>query len=205
MTITFPLALPNDKIASMVGRAVNSVVCPSSPFSFSSTTHHFGGQRWEFDIQIPPLSVSDAEDWIAFLISLQGSYGTFLLGDPSYSSPRGSAGGTPLVSGGSQSGAVLAIDGATSSQTGWLKAGDYIQLGSGSTATLHRVLQDADSDGSGNVSLDIWPDLRSSPADNAAVTLTDPKGVFSLAANITEWNVSEAVNYGISFVAREVV
>ena len=40
--------------------------------------------------------------------------------------------------------------------TGTLKAGDYIQIGAASDATLHKVLVDQDGDGT----LEVWPKLR---------------------------------------------
>ena len=95
------------------------------------------------------------------------------------------------------------IDGATASQTGYLKAGDYIQLSSGVTAKFHKVLQDANSDGSGNVTLTIFPDLRTSPTDNSTVVVTNAKGVFRLNDNVVNWNVNEASIYGITFGAVE--
>ena len=149
---------------------------------------------------------ADAEEWISFLIKLKGSYGTFLLGDPSAITPRGTASsspGTPVVNGGSQTGDQLVIDGATASQTGYLKAGDYIQLGSGASAKFHKVLEDTDTDGSGNATLTIFPDLRSSPADDATVVVTNAKGVFRLSDNLINWNVDEASVYGITFGCAE--
>ena len=117
----------------------------------------------------------DAEQLIAFMLKLNGTYGTFTLGDPLNTSPRGVGTGTPLVNGGSQTGNSLVTDGWTSGQTGILKAGDWIQLGSGSTSRLYKILSDANSNGSGQATFDIWPNLRSSPADNAAITVSSPK------------------------------
>jgi hypothetical protein len=147
----------------------------------------------------------DAEQWVAWLVSLRGSLGTFLLGDPRNCVPRGVATGTPLIKGGSQTGGTINIDGATSGVTGWLKAGDYVQIGSGGTARLHKVLQDANSDGSGNVTLELWPHLRTAPADNAAVTVSSAKGLFRLASNEQAWSINEASIYGITFSAMEAV
>ena len=151
------------------------------------------------------MSRADAEQWIAFLVSLRGQFGTFTLGDPTGASPRGSAGGTPLVNGASQTGGTLNIDGCTASQTGWLKAGDYIQLGTAGTATLHKVLADADSNGSGEVSLDIWPYIRTAPADDASVTLTNTVGRFRLASNQQNWNINEASIFGMTFGGVEAI
>lgn len=77
---------------------------------------------------------------------------------------RGSLGGTPLINGASQTGNSVAIDGATPSQTGWIKAGDILRFASNNT--IHMCTADADSDGSGNVTVSIIPEIRRSPANN---------------------------------------
>jgi len=207
MAITYPRTFPSHTgVRSVELRAVNAVASQSSPFTFSRQVYDYGGRRWEADITLPPMRRTDAEQWIAWLVSLKGQYGTFLLGDPVCSTPRGSAAtfpGLPLVNGGSQTGDTLVIDGASANKTGWLKAGDYIQLGSGTSARLHKVLEDANSDASGNVTLTIWPELRSSPSDNAAVTVSSAVGAFHLASNEVNWSVNEASIYGITFGAVE--
>ena len=148
----------------------------------------------------------NAEEWVAFLMKLYGQKGTFLLGDPLGGTARGSASsaaGTPVVNGASQTGGTLAIDGLPASATGYLKAGDYIQLGSAATAQLYKVLNDADSNGSGEATLDIWPNLRSSPADGSTVVVANAKGVFRLASNESNWNINNLAFYGITFGAVE--
>ena len=147
--------------------------------------------------------LTDAEQWITFLLKLNGMEGTFLFGDPNAKTPQGPATGTPLVNGASQTGNSLITDGWTVSVTGILKAGDYIQLGSGSTTRLYKVLNDADSDAGGNATFDIWPRLRVSPADNDLIITSAAKGLFALAGNIMEWDIEGAMKYGISFTAIE--
>ncbi len=201
MTISYPLSFPdNDHVAQVTLRTINAVAISQSPFTFVQQAIAHTGQRWEADIKLRAMRRAEAEVWLGFLTSLKGSLGTFLLGDPRACTPLGSAGGTPLVSGASQTGSSLVLDGATSSQTGWLKAGDYIQLGTGS---LHKVLADADSDGGGNVTLDIWPDLRSSPANNAVVTVTSTVGTFRLIGPGGSWSADNMSAYSISFSAVE--
>src|SRR5262249_11110825 len=109
------------------------------------------------------------------------------------------AGGALLVAGAGQSGQSLAIDGGAHA-TLVLKAGDYIGLGSGSTSRFYIVLKDATTDGSGAVTLDLWPRLRETPADNAALVLTDPKGVFRMIDNTPSWDIDASVRTsGIGF------
>jgi hypothetical protein len=204
--ITYPLALPTHTgIAQIELRAINAVAYARSPFTFAGQTFAYPGQMWTADLTLPPMKRADAEQWVAWLISLRGQLGTFLLGDPNGATARGAATGTPLVNGASQTGGSLVIDGAATSVTGWLKAGDYIQLGSNGSSTLHKVLTDANSDGSGNVTLDIWPHIRVAPADNAAVTVSDAKGLFRLSSNEQAFSINESAIYGMTFAAMEAV
>ena len=206
MAITYPLTLPSHTgIQNITLRAVNTVGMSMSPFTYQQQTVAHAGQRWECDITLPAMNRADAEQWVAFLVSLRGRFGTFTLGDPVGATPRGSAGGTPLVNGASQTGGTLNIDGCTASQTGWLKAGDYIQLGTAGSATLHKVLADADSNGSGQVALDIWPFIRTAPSDNATVVVTNTIGRFRLADNEQNWNIRETALYGITFGGVEAI
>jgi len=206
MAITYPLTLPSHTgIRNITLRAVNTVGLTQSPFTYAQQAVAHSGQRWEVDVTLPAMNRADAEQWVAFLISLRGQLGTFTLGDPVGASPRGSAGGTPLVNGASQIGGTLNIDGCTASQTGWLKAGDYIQLGTAGSATLHKVLADVDSNGSGQVSVDIWPYIRTAPSDNASVTVTNTVGRFRLASNTQNWSIRDTALYGITFGGVEAI
>lgn len=204
MAVIYPLALPTHTgIRGVEIRAVNAVAYSRSPFTFAGQAHAYPGQMWQADITLPPMRRVDAERWVAWLVSLRGQFGTFLLGDPSCSTPQGSAGGTPLVNGAAQIGNLINIDGCTPSQTGWLKAGDYVQFGSGSSSSLHKVLEDVNSDASGNVTLEIWPSVRTAPADNSTVVTSNAQGVFRLSSNEQSWSVNEASIYGMTFGAVE--
>lgn len=203
MALSYPLSLPSKGPRRLQWRAGSTVGVSTSPFTAEDQVYVHQGEWWECDVTLPPMKRADAEPWVGFLLGLNGREGTFLLGDSANTAPRGVGTGTPLVKGGSQTGKTLETDGWTAGQTGILKAGDWFQLGSGSSARLHKVVQDADSDGSGNATLEIWPRLRSSPADNAALTVSSPKGLFRLLSNQREWSLELAAVYGISFSCRE--
>lgn len=206
MAITYPLTLPTHTGLMNVNlRAVNTVAISTSPFTYKQQIHSHSGQRWEAEISLPPMRRANAEIWVSFLLSLKGPKGTFLLGDPICKTAQGNLGGTPLVNGADQTGDTLAIDGCSASVTDWVKAGDYIQLGSGSSSTLHKVLQDADSNSTGEVSLDIWPSIRTAPADDAAVTTSNAVGLFRLASGIQDWSVNNIEVYGITFACVEAI
>ena len=194
MAISYPLSLPtNVGMASIELRAKNTVAVSMSPFTYKQQTHSYDGQMWEADVTLPPMNRDDAESWVSFLMSLKGRAGTFLLYDPSAKSARGTAtSATVTGSAGDDSLSVV--------MTGTLKAGDYIQIGSASDATLHKVLVDQDGDGT----LEVWPKLRKDRT-SVAVDLTSASGVFRLASNETAWSVDNASFFGISFGATEVV
>ena len=203
---TYPISfLSHTGVRSVELRAVNAVIYEMSPFTFAGQAQASSGQMWQADVTLPPMLREDAEKWIAWLVSLRGQFGTFNMGDPSAATPRGVATGTPRVNGASQTGEDLNIDGCTANVTGWLKAGDYIQLGSGATATLHKVLADVNTNASGEATLSLWPHIRSAPADNATVVVSDTVGRFRLASNESSWSINEATIYGITFSAREAI
>lgn len=203
---TYPISfLSHTGVRSVELRAINAVIYEMSPFTFAGQAQASSGQMWQADVSLPPMKREDAEKWIAWLVSLRGQFGTFNMGDPSAATPRGVATGTPRVNGASQTGEDINIDGCTANVTGWLKAGDYIQLGAAGTATLHKVLADVDTNASGQTTLSLWPHIRSAPADNATVVVSDTVGRWRLASNESSWSVNEASIYGITFSAREAI
>ena len=207
MAITYPLSMPtNTNVATVSLTAVNTVGVTSSPYNYKLSVYRHQGQRWEADINLSLMKRADAEEWITFFMKQYGGYGTFLLGDPNAATPRGSAAttaGTPVVNGASQTGDELDIDGLPASATGYLKAGDYIQLGTGTSSQLYKVLDDVDSNASGEATLQIWPDLRSSPADDATVVVSGAKGLFQLSTPTTNWTIDNAGFYSMAFGAVE--
>jgi hypothetical protein len=192
LAISYPLNTPTTiGFESIELRVVNAVATSQSPFTYKQQIVSHGGQRWEASVNIPPVRRDLAAEWKAFLTALKGQTGTFLLGDPDYSSPRGDVSSCTLSgSAGDETATVV--------MTGTLKAGDYIQLGSGSTAKLHQVLIDQTGDGN----LEIWPKLRTDYTDETVI-FSNPKGIFRLSSNMTSWNINSSSAYGISFEAVE--
>jgi len=206
MAITYPLNLPtNTGIASIEFRALNAVAYSRSPFTFAGQAHEYAGKMWTADIVLPPMRRANAEQCIAWLLSLKGRVGTFYLGDPNATVPLGSARDTDtiLVNGAVSSGNTIDIDDAPASQTGYLKAGDYMEIGTGTSKQLFKVLTDVNTDGTGSATVDVWPNVRTSIADNASVTVEGAQGVFRLAANDQSFSIGRAANYGIVFGAIE--
>lgn len=203
MQIVYPVNFPTNCIKSVNIRARNVVAVSASPFTGQQQVYKHQGQWWEMEVTLPPMKRADAEAMAAFLLKMNGQYGTFLLGDTANPSPRGIGSGTPLVKGAGQTGDSLLTDGWTPSITGILKAGDWIQLGSASSTRLHKVLDDVNSDSGGNATLTIWPSLRSSPSDNAAITVQNTKGRWRLASNSVDYTIDVGQIYGFTFACVE--
>jgi hypothetical protein len=93
MAISYPLSLPTvSGIRAVEFRATNAVAYSASPFTFAGQAHAYPGQMWQADVTLAPMrDRADAEEWNAFLLSLRGQFGTFLLGDPNASTLRGTA------------------------------------------------------------------------------------------------------------------
>jgi hypothetical protein len=194
MAISYPLNTPTTiGFESIELRAVNATITSQSPFSYKQQVISHTGQRWEASVSIPSVLRDLAEPWAAFLTALKGQTGTFLLGDPLSATPRGTVSSCTLTG-------TAGDDSVAVTMTGSLLAGDYIQLGSGTTARLHKVL--VDQTGSGT--LEIWPALRSTYT-SATVTTTNAKGVFRLNQNMSSWQISNANSYGIAFEAVEAI
>lgn len=194
MAISYPLDTPTSiGIENIQLHAVNAVATSQSPFTYKQQVIAHTGQKWEASVSIPSTRRDKSAQWKAMLVALKGQTGTFLLGDPDYVSPRGTV-SSCAVTGFSGDESVTVV------MTGSLLAGDYIQLGSGSSAKLHTVLVDQTGDGT----LEIWPALRADYISETAVT-NSPKGVFRLKQNVTSWEINNASHYGISFEAVEAI
>jgi hypothetical protein len=84
-------------------------------------------------------------------------------------------------------------------QAALLKRGDWIQVGS----YAYKITQDAASDGSGESTVEMFPALRASPSDEAAITTTNTTSLWRLSSNDTMWTVDDLIHYGITITARE--
>jgi hypothetical protein len=124
--------------------------------------------KWEGVIETMPLDETASRAVMAFSASV-GLYGDFDITDPRYTGAQ-SGQTSILVKGASQSGTTLLCDGATISVI-CLRAGEYFSVGE----EYKIVTSDATADGSGNVTVNFKPALRSSPADNAVITLNTPR------------------------------
>lgn len=205
MSLSYPFNFPTTGGLTKVTWMAKSLVSVNqSEFTGQQEVQRHQGQWWEAVVSVSTLeTIDESEDWISFLVGLNGREGTFLMGDPVITAPRGTASGGGLIKGASQTGNTLETDDWGFNQGLLFKAGDLIQLGTAGTSRLHKVLIDAASDGSGNATLEIFPGLRESPVDDSAIVIANPKGLFRLAQDVSQWDMTPPLRYEISFAVME--
>lgn len=206
MTISFPIDFPTSVGLVDLNLSLRYAISRSeAEFSFVEQIVEHDGQMWLLEGDFGRIGDREtAEIMQNFLFSLQGKKGTFLFGDPAATSPRGSWGGTPVVDGAGQTGNVLNVRGFPNSTNNVAMIGDYIQLGSGSSSKLHKIVHaNVNSDGTGKGVLNIVPKLRTSPADGATIVFNNARGLFRLGSNENGYNLKPSTIYSGRFVATE--
>lgn len=176
--------------------AIDTVAVAESPFTGQQQVQNWNAGRLELSVQMPPLTHAHAQDWIAWLMGLKGAAGVFQVGDPLGTAPRGTGAGTIIVSGAGQSGYTLNVSGG--SGPGVLLPGDWLQIG-------YRLYRNLGTYNGGSAALSIWPQIRESPLDSAAIIVRNTQGLFRLKGNQRKWSITEARVYGIQFECREAI
>ena len=193
-TFTFPAITPSTNTFELVANTRTF----QSPLTNAIQTSSRKGSLWRASLQFNNLSGADRKVMQAFLVKLNGQEHRFTLHDHSHTR-RGAGGGTLRVNGGTQSGTSLVCDGATASVANYLRSGDYISFNN----ELHMVVADANSDGSGNITLSIAPPIRKTPADDTLVDYTVPgSGVFLLAGPAA-WQTTPSITSSFTIEAVE--
>jgi hypothetical protein len=206
VAFSYPLAMPAARIAKLSFLIANSVAVSRSEFTgLVDGVYDWGGQTLGIRLELPPLkrptaaAAGDVEDWFTWLLKLNGAKGTALIGPVGRAAtPRGPATGTPVVNGAGQTGNQFASDGWTASQTPILRKGDWLSIEN----RLYKLLEDANSNGTGQATLTVWPSLRAAPADNAAITVNNPRGLYRLVGD-QSIDLDEAEFYGIALDFEE--
>lgn len=154
------------------------------------TSYERPGHLWRQQITLPDLSGDERVEMQMFLVELRGQQNRALLPDFAHQR-RGAGGGTPVVNGAGQSGYTLAVSGCPASVT-WLKRGDYLQL---ANYELFRVMTDAVTNGSGQVTISIYPKIRTAPASGSAVEINNPRARCRLNTRTASWtNIADPLD-----------
>jgi hypothetical protein len=204
------IALPSDTMPNVTAPSSiefdpqEKVEWNTSIYTGQTQTYDLMCSFWSGTISLPPMHRYDADAWQSFVLACRGMVNCFLLGDPTTALPKGVASGSPVVSGAGQTGYSLVTRGWTPSTMSLLRAGDYIQIGSLSTLSagfaprLYRLTDNAVSDGSGNATLSVWPNLRDLPADGTAINTRNCVGLMRLSQNQGNSYSTTPGTYGVT-------
>ena len=118
-TSVVPNSIPMTSIAPTVASIAHSL---------KSQVRSRAVQRWGFEVDFPPMTRAQFMPLYAFAVKQRGSYETFTFIPHTLITPQGTATGTPVVSGASQTGRKVNTSGWTSKHTGLLKAGEQIKI-----------------------------------------------------------------------------
>ena len=201
MTIDFPLTPPATIAKGIRFNPLTVAAESTSPFTLEQEIFEHLGEMWRGTVRLPSMEQVEAEEWVTFGLSLRGRVGTFVYGDPVGQTPNGTISTNLLVDGaGQQRSKTVDVKGGTPGET--LLKGDYIELPNN---RLHKNLTEVTIDGGGLATLDIFPRVRDVLTDGATVITSNTVGIWRIDGDIPVWDITEAVEYGISFKMREAI
>jgi hypothetical protein len=134
--ISYPITLPTSVRPSVVMLSAEAATeTTESPYTGEQQVQRLAIDRLLFDVSLPPMDLANAEDYVAALLSLDGSFGTCYFGDYVRRAARGTMAGAPVID------ATITPSGRMLLSRGWTanaaiaKAGDWIQVGKGYKGT----------------------------------------------------------------------
>lgn len=156
------------------------------------------GQYWKMTATFPPMTRTQFAPIFAFVMAQRGGFETFTVVPPVLKDGLGSAGGTPLIKGASQTGRSILTDGWTNSTTVF-KAGDYVKFTGHDK--VYMLTANAISDGSGNATLAIEPALVATPANDSAIIFENISFTVALNGSVQEFRTGASgfFSYEIDF------
>ena len=191
--------LPLTLIASLERRLVTTTAAATSPFTGTLEVQDWGGEWWDYALEMARMTGRDGRRLSAFLAALGGPRGRFLFRDPTIRQPGITL--APHVAGGFQTGGTLITAGWPSLSTPLL-AGDFFSLGSDAQTRLHQLTEDVAADAVGVAVLSFVPRLRSAPVDGTFLEIAAPAVVLRLTAPVPT-RIGRADSFLFTLAARE--
>lgn len=191
--------LPLTLVQSLERRLITTTAVAASPFTGSEEVQDWGGEWWDYGIEMARTKGRDGRRLSAFLAALGGPRGRFLFRDPSIRQPGSLL--APFVSGGFQSGNQLVTAGWTPFSTPLL-AGDFFSLGTDAQTRLHQLTADVVTDEAGQATLAFVPRLRAPAIDSTPLEIAAPAVLLRLTAPVTT-RIGRAESFLFTLAARE--
>ena len=197
-------AFPTDPLFRALNFQDNRPTLTNQTLSGKKQVRQIGSQYFSFTASMPPMQQEKAMEVFAFLQKQKGSFENFTIQAP-LDNLGASKDETDILVAGSHvvSDASIALDGFSPNTTGALKAGDLIKFAN--HTKVYMVQSDIDSDGSGELTVLISPNLVTTLADNEAVTVNKPSFTVYLESDEIMYSTDASGLYTISFDVREVI
>ena len=196
----YPLTPPSTSYARVQFGNTNNNAIVRNPFTAQHQIQERDYSQWSATVSLPPMRVDEAREWIVFLMRLKGRAGTFYFGDRSIPN-NVSLPGTTRVAATAGSYDIQANIPPTA--TGSLVSGQFIQINTGILSRLHMVASASTPNAAGNLTITLEPPLKADVPANTSLIFDNPKGVFRMATNRTEWSIDVFENFGLNFVCEE--
>jgi len=165
----------------------------SEYFNLSSQTisgriqvRNIGGQRFSFSASYPPMTRSEFQPVMAFIMSQRGMAETFSIVLPEVSDASGTVAGAMAADG---AGAIGDTSIDVNGISGVLKAGDVFKFAG------HNKVYMATADRSGPGTLSFQPALISSVSDNEVMAYDNVPFTVRLANDVQEFSVATDLSY----------
>ena len=171
-----------------------------------------GAQFFSFTVQTPPMSSAEHKEVMGFLAAQRGQFDAFQIVLPNISTPAGSVTGNPLNVNTSSADAgdkSVAVDGGVNRQTGYLKKGDVIRFTTKSGVPtqlgtkVYVLTADADTNGSGQTTLNFEPGLIEDIADDTDVETNDVQFTVFKVSPASEFDLGLSGKVQVEFEVRE--
>jgi hypothetical protein len=168
----------------------------------------FGSALWLVNYATKPLLNDDASAFEAVLDTLDGVVNTFEACDLRKIMPRfyptgaGANDGTLLSVNANNK--ALALSGLAAGQV--VSVGDYLSFTYGTNRALHRVAEAVTANGSGTTAqFEVRPHIRPGFTLTNAVTLKNPRGIFTLVPGSVSSKPNGALHSVVSFQASQYI
>lgn len=195
MPTAFPTVDNKTLIEKMTMRLVSNTTTATSLFSYKQQTQDLGGRRWEATITIRPLTHNESLAFQAFLTALDGTTGTFYLGNPLM---KGNISANVTVNGAHSAGdTTISMSSANTGNN--VPVGHHIAIGDHLYMALTEIVKNATQ------TITISPPLRENAVDDATVVVNQPQGVWRLKDPKVEYDISTSGHYSFSFACIEAV
>lgn len=191
--------LPLTVISSLERRLVTTTAVSASPFTGTLEVQDWGGEWWEYTLEMARTTGRDGRRLSAFLAALGGPRGRFLFRDPTIRQPGVTL--TPFVAGGFQTGGTLITAGWPPFATP-LFAGDFFSIETDVQTRLHQLTEDVAADEAGLATLSFVPRLRTAPVDGTPLEVASPAVVLRLTAPVPT-RIGRADSFLFTLTARE--